>query len=346
MGGFEELITDDILEPGDVDAMMSNPKRGAEEAGLAETPLYNEEVPRLVYGPDAPDEIEEIDDEEGAIVAFNPIRTTQRADWSRDMVPEYRRMQYQAQRRGDIRAFNIAKRKADVIEARKAILARNRAEEAWVRSLRAETALADQAIAVMDVDAVGPPEISNFVVDGPLQQLTSTLTDLARDEVQDLSERFTSAFQPYRRRRVDGGTGVGVYTVEDVDREVRRIQGGRNWGGVSGRRWIGNIPNAITNGTTDVYQGAAVSSGVNIPGVNMERPTPQPAQPATYGAETADDGPPVEVLDIIQQYAGHGQDDTFFGKSVRVASDWQKEAAMRNFMGSDFIEKPGLYANM
>ena len=114
-------------------------------------------------------------------------------------------------------------------------------------------------------------------------------------------------FQAPRQRRI-GNSRQPVFQLDDVnvdqmvaggeglvDRLIRRVNNGRNWGGSSGRAYIGNTPNPIGAGTVDIYQGAAVDSSVSIPGINMERPTPQPAQPASSGVEY---GPQVADVDI------------------------------------------------
>lgn len=369
MGGVEgyvadgyggDIITDDILEADDVDVLMGNPKRDADEAGFIDAPEYTQDVVDLTALPELPpqDALEVIDltvdDRDFPLPIYGPdpkpIDIYRRSKWSRDMLPEYRAKQFKAAARGDIKEAKINKRRADAIEARQKILNRHRAEDLFARELRASQAEADQAISVMPESAlsalegggIGPRVIPEGVIDGLPAEIDAAIARYSEATLRDAFDELVLG-RPAKMRVVDGQT-VGVWSVSDLDQAVRRIQGGRNWGGVSGRSYRGTIDNPLSGGTVDVYDGAAVSSGVNIPGINMDRPTPQPAQPATYGVEAPQSA---EVdPDLIQSVLPHGQYDTFFGKSVRVASDWQKEAAMRNFMGSDFIEKPGLYANM
>lgn len=362
--GYEEVITDDILQPGDVDVLMGNPKRDSTEAGLLDSVEYLEDVARnapALPPMDAQEIIDLTGDNVGLpLVQYGPqnqIVTTQRAPWSRNMAPEFRAKQFKAAKAGDLKGAAINKKKADRIEWFNTKIWERRAEDLFQRTLRASQAVTDQTLALLDETqlsnleggGVGPRVIPENIIEGSDAELNAAIGAYDYSVVKRAFEAL-SGERPKKTRNVDGQS-VGVYAIEDFDREARRIQGGRSWGGVSGRSYRGTVDNPLGRGTVDIYDGAAVSSGVNIPGVNMDRPalmpppTPQPAQPATYGVGPAEDEP--ETIDLLaERYIGHNQGETFMGRSVRVASDWQKEAAMRHFMGSDFAEKPGLYANM
>lgn len=383
---MDGLITDDILEPGDIDMLVSEVgKRSSGDAGFAEAPVYNSEVDFPVFGPenrpssyrdqqviDLTDDVPEAvyppdtgglpdlpryEDNSRAIV------TVQRAPWTRDISSEYRRMQYQAQNLGDIRQWSRNKRKADIVEARQAklnqIRQRRASDDALARSLRIEADTMDSIVAGIDIDGIGPQQIDNSVVD----RLPAVL-EAGADEASALLERYGEealragvdymfeGFQAPRQRRI-GSSRQPVFQLDDVnvdqmvaggeglvDRLIRRVNNGRNWGGSSGRAYIGNSPNPLGTGTVNIYQGAAVDSSVNIPGINMERPTPQPAQPASYGVEEggirsgAFEDDPDLVLDTTSS-------ETFFGRPIRVASDALKDAVRARFMGTDFLQKPG-----
>ena len=319
---MDGLITDDILEPGDIDMLVAG-KRSSGDAGFDEAPVYNRDVQVIDLTDDGPEAVDPPDtgglpDLPGYEDNSRAIVTVQRASWSRDFTSEYRRRQYQAQNIGDIREWSRNKRKADIVEARQAklnqIRQRRASDDAIARSLRIEADTMDSIVAGIDVDAIGPQQIDNSVVD----RLPAVL-EAGADEASALLERYGEealragvdymfeGFQAPRQRRI-GNSRQPVFQLDDVnvdqmvaggeglvDRLIRRVNNGRNWGGSSGRAYIGNTPNPIGAGTVDIYQGAAVDSSVSIPGINMERPTPQPAQPASSGVEY---GPQVADVDI------------------------------------------------